>query len=443
MPRWLGMDRGLEFLGPVSDFATELAQESGRLRELLRLGIMAALPQAGSPGSGLQATPFVGTPSGEPIGELPNLEFSRMGRAPGPGLGDRLLVVELSAGGRRRRGLYSDSNEISVPKSLIFFIAYHTAVSHHAVRGPCGETRLPLSDVDLAHLTCVRSAVRPLTPSCLCQAGFPMSGRPRWRANYPRAQGRAHHYWEEVQRLEAAIKAKADAEAKKRKLKASRHKKRTHSGSDYDSESDSSDSERKYRKKRIHKKHRKHDQSDSEDGGKRKHRSTKRSSSFSDHDSSDDDDAGRKRHTHGRKYRCSSGTDSSSSPSSSDNDEKKANRKGHSRHHKHHHRSDDEDSTSDSQARRRHSKHKHHLRLSEDDSSSYDDHKHNRISSQGKSSGEEYETGKPRNAKKLHRKHGHHHHNHQKHNHHRSSVEPDVELGTHQSKTSADGTSSN
>ncbi|RWW48626.1 hypothetical protein BHE74_00045280 [Ensete ventricosum] len=55
-----------------SDFATELAQEWGRLRELPRLGTVAALPQAGFPDSGLQATPFAGTPLGEPIGELPN-----------------------------------------------------------------------------------------------------------------------------------------------------------------------------------------------------------------------------------------------------------------------------------------------------------------------------------------------------------------------------------
>ncbi|RWW87008.1 hypothetical protein BHE74_00004182, partial [Ensete ventricosum] len=36
-------------------------------------------------------------------------------------------------------GLYSDSNRVSVPESLIFFIAYHTAAPHHVVRGPCGE----------------------------------------------------------------------------------------------------------------------------------------------------------------------------------------------------------------------------------------------------------------------------------------------------------------
>ncbi|RWW41038.1 hypothetical protein BHE74_00053530 [Ensete ventricosum] len=115
-----------------------------------------------------------------------------MGRAPGVGLGGRLLVVELRSGGRvsaqRRRGLYSDSNGISVPESLIFFIDYHTTTSHHAVRGPCGEARLPLSDVDLAHLTCVRSVVRSLTPLCLCQAGFPVSDRPRWRTSYPRTR---------------------------------------------------------------------------------------------------------------------------------------------------------------------------------------------------------------------------------------------------------------
>ncbi|RWW65525.1 hypothetical protein BHE74_00027156, partial [Ensete ventricosum] len=54
------------------DFATKLTQESGRLRELPRLSAVAALAQAGFPGSALQVTPFAGTSSGEPIGELPN-----------------------------------------------------------------------------------------------------------------------------------------------------------------------------------------------------------------------------------------------------------------------------------------------------------------------------------------------------------------------------------
>ncbi|RZS28978.1 hypothetical protein BHM03_00062637, partial [Ensete ventricosum] len=57
-----------------SDFATKLTQESGRLRELPRLSAVAALAQAGFPGSALQVTPFAGTSSGEPIGELPNVD---------------------------------------------------------------------------------------------------------------------------------------------------------------------------------------------------------------------------------------------------------------------------------------------------------------------------------------------------------------------------------
>ncbi|RRT34534.1 hypothetical protein B296_00053738 [Ensete ventricosum] len=55
-----------------SDFTIELARESGRLRELLRLGAVAAPPQARSPGSRLQVTPFVEMSSGEPISELSN-----------------------------------------------------------------------------------------------------------------------------------------------------------------------------------------------------------------------------------------------------------------------------------------------------------------------------------------------------------------------------------
>ncbi|RWW75745.1 hypothetical protein BHE74_00016192 [Ensete ventricosum] len=46
-----------------------------------------------------------------------------------------------SNGGMWRKGLYSESNKVSVPKSLIFFIAYHIAAPHHVVCGPCGEVR--------------------------------------------------------------------------------------------------------------------------------------------------------------------------------------------------------------------------------------------------------------------------------------------------------------
>ncbi|RZR88186.1 hypothetical protein BHM03_00015712 [Ensete ventricosum] len=38
--------------------------------------------------------------------------------------------------------LYSNSNGVSVPESLIFFIAYHTAAPHHTIRDPCGEARV-------------------------------------------------------------------------------------------------------------------------------------------------------------------------------------------------------------------------------------------------------------------------------------------------------------
>ncbi|RZR80930.1 hypothetical protein BHM03_00007040, partial [Ensete ventricosum] len=113
------------------DFATELAPESGRLRELPRLDAVAAPPQAGSPDSGLQATPFAEMPSGEPIGKLPNC---------------------LDLASEAEKSLGRDDDE----------------------RSRVGR----------------ESAVRPLTPPCLCQAGFPMSGRPRWRASCPRARGR-------------------------------------------------------------------------------------------------------------------------------------------------------------------------------------------------------------------------------------------------------------
>ncbi|KAJ8470139.1 hypothetical protein OPV22_024482 [Ensete ventricosum] len=75
-----------------------------------------------------------------------------MGRAPGSGLGGRLLEWWSSGRGemfqlgsaadsckKRRRGFYSNSNGVSVPEALIFFIAYHTVAPHHAIRGPCGE----------------------------------------------------------------------------------------------------------------------------------------------------------------------------------------------------------------------------------------------------------------------------------------------------------------
>ncbi|RZR94400.1 hypothetical protein BHM03_00023088 [Ensete ventricosum] len=63
-----------------SDFATELAPESGRLRELPRLGAMAIPSQAGPPGSGLLATPFAGVPSGEPCLDMASEAEESLGR---------------------------------------------------------------------------------------------------------------------------------------------------------------------------------------------------------------------------------------------------------------------------------------------------------------------------------------------------------------------------
>ncbi|RWW52262.1 hypothetical protein BHE74_00041346, partial [Ensete ventricosum] len=46
---------------------------------------------------------------------------------------------------------------------------------------------LQLWRVDLTH---VKSVIQSLTPPCLCQVGFIVSGRPRWRSNHPRGRGR-------------------------------------------------------------------------------------------------------------------------------------------------------------------------------------------------------------------------------------------------------------
>ncbi|RRT76120.1 hypothetical protein B296_00022508 [Ensete ventricosum] len=156
MPRWLGMDGDLEFLGPVrcqgrgrfepdckSNFTTELARQSGRLRELPRLGAVVAPPQARSPGSGLQATPFTEIPSREPIGELPTCL-------------DLVSEVEKSLGrddersrvGRGCRGFYSNGYGAPVPEVLIAPVAYHAVVLHRSFRGPRDELPQVSFEVD-------------------------------------------------------------------------------------------------------------------------------------------------------------------------------------------------------------------------------------------------------------------------------------------------------
>ncbi|RWW14639.1 hypothetical protein GW17_00021570 [Ensete ventricosum] len=138
----------------MSNFASELAPESGRLRELPRLGAMVVSFQAGPPGSGLLATLFAGVPSGEPVGELMH-ELGRYGTmvCTIPASAWTWLVrprkasavttngAGLDAGEENPGGPYSDSNGVSVPESFIFFIAYRAAVPHHAVRSPYGEAR--------------------------------------------------------------------------------------------------------------------------------------------------------------------------------------------------------------------------------------------------------------------------------------------------------------
>ncbi|RWV81964.1 hypothetical protein GW17_00056572 [Ensete ventricosum] len=77
----------------------------------------------------------------------------------------------------------------SLPSLSLTMSLYFTASSVvlAARRASCF---LQLGRVDLAHFTCVRSAVRLLTPPCLCQAGSTVSSRSRWRISCPRARGR-------------------------------------------------------------------------------------------------------------------------------------------------------------------------------------------------------------------------------------------------------------
>ncbi|RWW59860.1 hypothetical protein BHE74_00033184 [Ensete ventricosum] len=76
--------------------------------------------------------------------------------------------------------------------SLFLTIPSHLTTSSVVLAARRVLSSLQLGDVDLAHLTLVRSVVRRLTLPCLCQAGSNTSGRPRRRACYPRARGRGN-----------------------------------------------------------------------------------------------------------------------------------------------------------------------------------------------------------------------------------------------------------
>ncbi|RRT35052.1 hypothetical protein B296_00042212, partial [Ensete ventricosum] len=73
--------------------------------------------------------------------------------------------------------------------SSLLTILSHLIMSSMVLVVRRAPSSLQLGDVDLAHLTLVRSAVRRLTLLCLCQAGSNTSGRPRRRACCPRARG--------------------------------------------------------------------------------------------------------------------------------------------------------------------------------------------------------------------------------------------------------------
>ncbi|RZR84412.1 hypothetical protein BHM03_00011245 [Ensete ventricosum] len=118
----------------MSDFASELAPESGRLRELPRLGAMVVLFQAGPLGSGLLATPFAGVPSREPIlstaglapcalarSRLPRRIVDRMTADPSMPASGRLprvrsitLVGQLSGGARTWRPVLRGREDVMI-----------------------------------------------------------------------------------------------------------------------------------------------------------------------------------------------------------------------------------------------------------------------------------------------------------------------------------------
>ncbi|RZS23800.1 hypothetical protein BHM03_00056808 [Ensete ventricosum] len=70
---------------------------------------------------------------------------------------------------------------------LLLIVPPHLTTPSVVLAARRGPSSLQLGDVDLAHLTLVRSTVRRLTLPCLCQADSNTSGR---RACCPRARGR-------------------------------------------------------------------------------------------------------------------------------------------------------------------------------------------------------------------------------------------------------------
>ncbi|RWV78517.1 hypothetical protein GW17_00060511, partial [Ensete ventricosum] len=177
-----------------SDFATELARQSRRLRELPRLGTVEAPPQARSPGSGLQATSFVEMSSGEPIGPCalarPRSSRRRVGARVG-GKGPRVRlersaarVMELRCG-----GFYSNGYGAPVPEVLTAPVAYHAIILRHNFRDPRDEVRdvPPATWEDRSYPPYLCQVDRRMTDPCV-RLGSIMSNRPHHWSSCLRVQ---------------------------------------------------------------------------------------------------------------------------------------------------------------------------------------------------------------------------------------------------------------
>ncbi|RWW58637.1 hypothetical protein BHE74_00034487, partial [Ensete ventricosum] len=130
-----------------SDLVIRLASGSGKLCGLRRPEAVAALPQAGPPGSGPLVTPFVGVPPGEPS-NVRAMAGTGLWSAPYPLVVDLAGEAEESLGrDHERRGvgcrcisLYSECCRSSVPGNLTALMAYHVIVPFHHAHRPCGRS---------------------------------------------------------------------------------------------------------------------------------------------------------------------------------------------------------------------------------------------------------------------------------------------------------------
>ncbi|RRT33344.1 hypothetical protein B296_00055499 [Ensete ventricosum] len=93
----------------------------------------------------------------------------------------------------RCRGFYSNDcgrSYLRPLSSLLLTIPSYLTMLSVVLAMRHASSSLQLGDIDLAHLTLVRSVVQRLTLPCLCQADSNTSSRPCQRAYCPRARGR-------------------------------------------------------------------------------------------------------------------------------------------------------------------------------------------------------------------------------------------------------------